>query len=350
MFARTIRKRAGVIDIMIDFLGSGALNLDLVYEIGDLEDVRSAGFDLYPGREISGDHETAKALIDFLHSRGILMAKSGGGSSANTICALSHFGHKVGFVGITGEDEAGSFILRSMEGVELSLVKQVGKSAVCVVVIEKEMRDRAMFVVPHDNEVDFLDSAVLKSVSNTKVLHFSSLVQSRGISIQKELANALRPEQILSFDPGELYAARGIKALSGILERTDLFFVTEEEVKIMTGIAGKAGLEAIYPLLSGNRTGHNSLGLNLFKDTGGAAIICKQGQKGAAIYGPEVSMTIPAERVLRVVDNTGAGDAFNAGFLNAMLQGASAHECIRSGVRLAALSLSAFGRDWLARL
>jgi sugar/nucleoside kinase (ribokinase family) len=331
---------------MIDFLGSGALNLDLVYEVDDLEDVRSAGFDLYPGREISGDHETAKALIDFLRNRGILMAKSGGGSSANTICILSRLGHKVGFVGVTGEDEAGSFILNSMEGVDFSLVKHIGKSAVCVVVIEKEMRNRAMFVAPHDHEVDFLDSAVLKSVFNTRVLHFSSLVQSRGISTQKKLANALKPKQILSFDPGELYAARGIKALSGILKRTDLLFVTEEEVKIMTGMAGKAGLEAIYPLLGRN----GSVGLNLFKDTEGAAIIYKQGSNGATIYSPWMSFSIPAEKVLEVVDNTGAGDAFNAGFLSAMLQGASAHECIGSGVRLAAFSLSAFGRGWLAKL
>jgi sugar/nucleoside kinase (ribokinase family) len=331
---------------MIDFLGSGALNLDLVYEIGDLEDVRSAGFDLFAGREISGDHETAEALIDFLDNHGTLMAKSGGGSSANTICALSRLGHRTGFIGIAGKDQAGDFILSSMKGVELSLVKQVGKSAVCVVVIEKEMRNRAMFVAPHDHEVDFPDSAVLKDVFNTRVLHFSSLVQSRGISTQKELANALEPEQILSFDPGELYAARGVEALSGILKRTDFLFVTEEEVKIMTGMAGKAGLEAIYPLLGRN----GSVGLNLFKDTGGAAIICKQGPKGATIYSPEVSVTIPAEKVLKIVDNTGAGDAFNAGFLHVMLQGASAHECLRSSVRLAALSLSAFGRGWLDSL
>ncbi len=336
---------------MIDFLGSGALNLDLVYEVDNLEDVRSAGFDLYPGHEISGDHETAEALMDFLDSQGTLMAKSGGGSSANTICTLSRLGHRAGFIGIAGKDKTGDFILSSMKGVELSLVKQVGRSAICVIIIEKAQRDRAMFVAPHDREVEFPDSAILKSVLNTKALHFSSLVQSRGISTQKELANALKPEQVLSFDPGELYAARGFEALSGILKRTDILFITEEEVKIMTGMAGKAGLEAIYPLLSENRTGHNaSVGLNLFKDTGGAAIVCKQGPRGAVIYSHEVSVTIPAEKVLKIVDNTGAGDAFNAGFLNAMLQGAPARECLRSGVRLAAFSLSAFGRGWLDRL
>jgi len=339
-----------VIDNMIDFLGSGAINLDFVYEVDNLEDVRSAGFDLHSGHEISGDHEMAKALMDFLDSQGTLMAKSGGGSSANTICALSRLGHRAGFIGTAGEDQAGNFMLSSMKGVDLSLVKQVGRSAICIIIIEKAQRDRAMFVAPHDSEVEFPDSAILKSVLNTKVLHFSSLVQSRGISIQKEIANALKPEQVLSFDPGELYAARGIEALSGILKRTDILFITEEEVKIMTGMAGRAGLEAIYPLLSENRTDHKSLGLNLFKDTGGVVIVCKQGPKGATIYSSEVSVTIPAEKVLKIVDNTGAGDAFNAGFLHVMLQGAPASECLRSGVRLAAFSLSAFGRDWLARL
>lgn len=335
---------------MIDFLGSGALNLDLVYEVDNLGDVRSAGFDLHPGHEISGDHKTAKALMDFLHIHGTLMAKSGGGSSANTICALSCLDHRTGFIGTAGRDQAGNFILSSMKGVDSSLVKQVGRSAICIIIIEKTQRDRAMFVAAHDREVEFPDSAILKSVLDTRVLHFSSLVRSRGISIQKEMANALKPEQVLSFDPGELYAARGIEALTGILKRTDILFITEEEVKIMTGKAGKAGLETIYPLLSENRTGHNPLGLNLFKDTGGAIIVCKQGPGGAAIYSPEVSVTIPAEKVIKIVDNTGAGDAFNAGFLHLMLQGAPANECLRSGVLLAALSLSAFGRDWLARL
>ena len=92
------------------------------------------------------------------------------------------------------------------------------------------------------------------------------------------------------------------------------------------------------------------MGLNIFKDTGGPTTVCKQGPKGASIYSPEVSVTIPAEKVLKIVDNTGAGDAFNAGFLHVMLQGAPAHECLRSGVRLAALSLSTFGRSWLDRL
>jgi ribokinase len=335
---------------MIDFLGSGALNLDLIYKVDSLGDVRSAGFDLYPGHEISGDHKTAKALMDFLHSHGVLLAKSGGGSSANTICALGRLGHRVCFIGTVGEDEAGDFILSSMKTVDSSLVKQVGRSGICIIVIEKKARDRAMFVVSHDREMEFLNSVIQKSVLDARVVHLSSMVQPHGISMQKGLAEVLAKEQILSFDPGELYASRGIEALSGIFKRTDILFITEEELRLMTGRTGKAGFDVVYPLLSEGRTNHDPSVLKLFQDTGGSAIVCKQGSRGATIYSPNLSITIPAEKVLKIVDNTGAGDAFNAGFLHVMLQGASIHKCLMSGIRLAALSMSDFGRCWLDRL
>jgi ribokinase len=238
-----------------------------------------------------------------------------------------------------------------MKDVDTSLIKQVGKNAVCVVIIDKIAHDRTMFVAPHDIEMDTPEPETLKSVLNTKVLHLSSLVQPHGIYIQEKLTDVLRQEQILSFDPGELYAAKGIKALSGILRRTDILFVTEEEVEIMTHMAGNIGLETIYSMLNSNRTRYNtSVGLNLFKYTEGPAIVYKKGAKGAAIYSPKVYTEMSAEKVLKIVDNTGAGDAFNAGFLNVMFQGASAVECLKSGIRLAAFSLSFFGREWLNRL
>ena len=333
---------------MVDFLGSGALNLDLVYEVDDLAKVRSAGFNLYPGREISGDHEKAEALMDFLHNCGTLMAKSGGGSAANTICALSRLGHKTGFMGVAGKDEAGAFILSSMKGVDCSLVNQVGRSAMCVVLIEKGAGNRAMFVAPHDHELKIPGSEILEYVSSVRTLHFSSLVRSHGISIQRELATALKAWQILSFDPGELYCAKGLEALSTILRRTDLLFITEEEVEMLTGKTSAAGLDAVYSLLHKREDGYNGLmGLSFFKESRGSAIICKQGPKGASIYSPQLSVTVSAEEVLEVVDNTGAGDAFNAGFLHALFQGGSAIECLRAGTRLAARCLSAFGRAWL---
>ncbi|NIA08232.1 MAG: hypothetical protein GWP10_00270 [Nitrospiraceae bacterium] len=333
---------------MIEFLGSGALNLDLIYEVEDLAEVRSTGLGLYAGREISGDQEGARDLIEFLDHHGVLRAKTGGGSSANTIYALSHLGHKTGFVGVVGADEAGAFILDSMQGVDLSYVKRIGRSAICIVIIEKERRNRAMFVAPHDHECDFLDPEALRNLSPRGILHLSSLASPYGIHAQTELLAAMGPEQVLSFDPGELYCAVGIEGLLPILERTGILFITREEIEILTDMAYMAGIEVIYPLLY--KRPSNQMDPRLFRDVGGPAIVCKQGPEGASIYSPNNPLSYPAEEVPEVIDNTGAGDAFNAGLLHALSEGRSANACLKAGIWLAGLSLSGFGRNWLARL
>ncbi len=328
----------------IEFLGSGALNLDLIYEVEDLEEVRSTGIDLCPGREISGDHRMAEELTRFLDHCGVLRARSGGGSSANTIYALSRLGHRTAFTGVVGADEAGTFILDSMRGVDLSYVRRVGESAVCVVIIDRE-RNRAMFVAPHGHECDSLDPEVLKMLSPSGIVHLSSLANPRAIHVQAELVASMEPGLILSFDPGELYCAVGLKGLLSILNRTDILFITEEEIEMLTEKGYRSGIKATYPLLY--KRNSSQTGLRPFRDSGGPVIVCKQGPGGAAVYGPEGLLSSPAQEVLEIVDNTGAGDAFDAGLLHAMSEGRSTHACLKAGTWLASLSLSGFGRNWL---
>ena len=338
----------------LEFLGSGALNLDIIYEIEDMALVRRSGFDLHPGREISGSHREAEKLVDFLESHGTLRTRSGGGSSANTICCLSLLGHRTGFAGVTGEDQAGGFVLEDMAEVDCSMVKKRGKTAVCIVVMEKTGQDRAMFVAPHSMEMCFADPEVVERVGDTEVLHLSSLVHTRGLNSQGKLVDALRPDQFLSFDPGELYAARGLRALSGILKRTDVLFITEQETEMLfPGLSWEQGLKELYPLINRNRTedrGCRCLVNEIFREAGGPLIICKRGRRGVSAFTPALSFSCPAERVSRIVDNTGAGDAFNAGFLHAASSGRPIAECMKAGVRTAAMSLSGFGREWMEGL
>ena len=55
-----------------------------------------------------------------------------------------------------------------------------------------------------------------------------------------------------------------------------------------------------------------------------------------------MGITVPAPRV-RAVDTTGAGDAFNGGFLSAFLEGRSPRECLRLGNYVGARSTLAVG-------
>ena len=77
--------------------------------------------------------------------------------------------------------------------------------------------------------------------------------------------------------------------------------------------------------------------------------VVKLGRRGSCWVSPDLDIEVPAP-VVRVVDTTGAGDAFNGGFLAARLQGAPPAKALRAGNRLGALSARrAGGVDALRR-
>lgn len=67
-------------------------------------------------------------------------------------------------------------------------------------------------------------------------------------------------------------------------------------------------------------------------------IVVKLGAAGSRVVGGGVDIVSPAARVSRVVDSTGAGDAFNAGVLAALLRRRSLAQAVRLGNRIGALS------------
>ncbi|MDO4642649.1 MAG: sugar kinase [Cardiobacteriaceae bacterium] len=73
------------------------------------------------------------------------------------------------------------------------------------------------------------------------------------------------------------------------------------------------------------------------QQAGVTEIVLKQGKAGALYATADTRLAVQGENVAQVVDTTSAGDAFNAGFLNAYLQGAEPQKCCHDGNRLAAI-------------
>ena len=286
-------------------VGSGALNLDLFYEVEDLRP-----FGLEPGGEVWGSREEFLALKAALKREGRFITASGGGSAANTIYALKSWGFETGFIGIVGEDEEGEQVLAELYGVELSRVVKRGRTGLCLIVLDAQ-RDRAIFVSPHSDEEALLE----RNFSTTKEewLHLSSLVTDEGFSFHLGLKEKhLGP---VSLDPGEVYARRG-KGLLPLLRGAEVLFLTEQELLLL-------GEEAL---------------------TGLAKRIClKRGRAGARLF-DGATFEVPPARAPKVVDNTGAGDVFDAGVLAGLLSGLGLAAAGRLAADLAALSLRDYGR------
>ncbi len=121
-----------------------------------------------------------------------------------------------------------------------------------------------------------------------------------------------------SWDFGWNEPLTGDRGLIDLIDALDFVFVNEREAKLYTG---EPTLAAALPHWRQRK----------------AITIIKQGEIGATWLAPDRDIHFPAPRV-KVVDTTGAGDAFNAGFLVAWLRGESPAQCLAAGNKTGAAS------------
>ncbi len=311
---------------MKDVIGIGALNLDLMYEVKDLPTLRQEGWPLRAGREISMPPEEFRKLVWRVTQTGTLKFRSGGGSAANTVVALAMMGFQTGFVGRVGTDGEGEFVLREMAGVDLSQVKREGASGVCLVVLDRQ-RDRALVVQPHANDAVCFEDFDLSYLSTTRYLHMSSFVGDSPLKAQRQLMTVLPPEVLVSLDPGELYARRGLDEILPLIRRASVLLATAHEICALTGRDDyRAGCRDILSL-------------------GPVVVVCKMGQEGAYLASGEGVKRFHPEEETEIVDNTGAGDVYNAGFLAGLLHGRAYDDCMAFAHRAAVKSIGGYGRQ-----
>jgi len=307
-------------------IGIGALNLDLLYEVDALAALRKQGWPLHAGREQSLTAGEFKKLLKGLEQQGTLRFRSGGGSAANTILALAGMGFQTGFVGRVGADEEGAFILSEMKGVDLAQVKAGGASGICVVVLDSR-RDRALVVQPNANDSLRFEDLDLSYLSNGRYLHLSAFVGDAPFDAQRGLMEVLPAKVKVSLDPGELYAQRGREAILPLIKRSSVILATDHEICFLMGTADyKAGCKEIASL-------------------GPDCVVCKRGEQGAYLFSREGEAEFRPQEAVEVVDNTGAGDVYDAGFLAGLLQGRQLTACLALAHAMAAKSLGGYGRQ-----
>jgi ribokinase len=311
---------------MKDVIGIGALNLDLMYEVESLAGLREEGWPLHAGRETSLAPGEFKRLLKAVEDRGALRFRSGGGSAANTVVALARMGFQTGFVGRLGADAAGAFILSQMQGVEPTQIRTGGSSGVCLVVLDRS-RDRALVVQPNANDDLSLADLTIPYLSEGRYIHLSAFVGDTPFDAQKRLMSVLPPQVKVSLDPGELYARRGRAAILPLIERSSILFTTAHEICLLVGADDyRAASREIATL-------------------GPEIVVCKRGEEGTYLFSLEGEQEFRPQGKTEVVDNTGAGDVFNAGFLAGLLLDKPLANCLAFAHAMAAKSLGGYGRE-----
>lgn len=304
-----------------DFAGCGALNWDIFFEVEDLSTFKFENLEISPGREIVLKREKFLKFLKFLEKKEKFLFECGGGSSANTIYALSLWGFKNFFLGAVGKDQFGKKILEEFEnaGVNTEFIIKGKNSSLAIILLDKK-KDRFIAVSPGDSEELLPNSeTIFPNISNINIsFHFSSFASKSGQNFQKNLLSKLNKK--ISFDPGEVYTKLGKTFLDPFFKKTEILFITEYELK-KTGFI-----------------------LNELLNLGIEKIFLKKGKAGAECYTKEKKISFPALEIEKIVDNTGAGDYFNAGVLAGLKLGLSEEDALKLGIYSAGMSLRDFGR------
>ena len=251
-----------------------------------------------------------------------------GSSSAIFASNLGCLGAKVAFIGKTGVDLFGDFIIKSLheKAVDTTGIVQDKSCSTGATVVINFNEDRAMITHPGAMETFSVDEVNWDLIRQSRHLHISSyFIQP---SLQKDIHNIFREARRLglttSFDPQWDPAEKWDIDLDHMLPDVDLFFPNESEIL--------------------NLTKSNTIANALQKiQSSGNIIIIKQGSRGSTLLQNGKANTLPAFLNKEVVDAIGAGDSFNAGFVYRFLQNKPLDDCQRFGNMIAAVSTTAAG-------
>jgi sugar/nucleoside kinase (ribokinase family) len=257
----------------------------------------------------------------------------GGGSGANIAAWLAVDGAEVAFVGRRGSDIAGRN--RDMElmgyGVDARLVMDPERSTGTCVVMVTHKGDRTMLSDPGANAAlspDDLPQDLFASGTHLHVSGYTLLNPGSRTAALAACQMASRAGMTVSVDAASPapVARAGAEPFLQMTNGASLLLANEDEAAALTGRedAEQAGrvLTAWYP-----------------------QVVMKLGAEGALFCanGPVEPVRAPAVPVEHIVDPTGAGDAFCAGFLPPWLDKKPPGEALASGCRLAAQALAILG-------
>jgi len=267
------------------------------------------------------------------------MSMSLGGAESNVAIGLARLGHAVRWGGRLGADDVGAFALRTLrsEGVDTATVVRDPGRATGILLVEKRVADisrvayyRAFSAGSAVEVADVRDSFD----ASTRVLHLTGITPALSDSAADATLWAARRARelgvLVSVDVNyraRLWPPETASAVLGpIAALADVVFASDDELHLIADGADEAA--RVRALLGG----------------GVREVVVTRGGDGSAVFTATGSAASAARRV-PVVDTIGAGDAFTAGYLSALLDGLPLAERLDRGAVLGAFAVSASG-DW----
>ena len=253
-----------------------------------------------------------------------------GGDAVNESIALAGMGLKVAAVCALGMDIAGNVILQALHraGVDTSRVSRPPHLDTPIANLQVALDGSRVSVNARATRLEgfAIDPTAL---TGARVVSLASLFRPplEDFASVKALIRAAKADGAILCADTKLPLREGITlaGLNDVLPMIDYMFPNEKEAAWYTG---QTTLEDMAKALTDLGVGH---------------VIVKAGPLGCHVRGDGAAFSLPAVPVGHVVDTTGAGDNFVAGFIRGILMGADLEACARAGLEQAARAITHTG-------
>lgn len=249
--------------------------------------------------------------------------QSAGGQTATAMVALQRLGMKTAYAGRFGSDDAGLFGRESLakEGVNLEYAETIGDATnqLAFIIIDAGSGERTI-IWDRDEQLSYrADEAPIDLASRGRVLHLDAHDPPACAAMARVARDA---SAIVTADIDNIY-----EGVQDLLPLIDVLITSSEFPHRLTGIADLR--TSLVEMKS--RYGCPIVGATL-------------GARGALVYCDGEFIESSAFAVPGGCrDTTGAGDAFHAGFMYAMLHGEDLENCMRTANAVAALKCRSLG-------
>ena len=251
-----------------------------------------------------------------------------GGSVANSIVGLSQLGNNVGFIGKISDDELGKKYEDGLkkENVEYFYLKKKEEvpTGTCLILITPDSERTMVTFLGTAGKIGKNDIDT-NAIKKSEILFLEGYLWDEG-EPRKAFDKAINCANKVAMSLSDLFCVERHKKhfLNLVKQKLDITFANEQE--IMSLIDTKNFDDVIQ-----------------FSKEIKKLIIITRGSKGALAVNNEEVFECSAQKDLKIIDLTGAGDLFASGFLDSHVKGKKLNECLQNGTKMSSKIIQVIG-------
>ena len=251
-----------------------------------------------------------------------------GGSVANSIVGISQLGDKTGFIGKISDDEFGSNYEEGLkkENVEYFYSKKKEKlpTGTCLILVTPDSERTMCTFLGTAGKINENDVSS-KAIKESEIIFLEGYLWDEG-EPKKAFDKAINSANKVAMSLSDQFCVDRHKPdfLNLVKNKLDITFANEQEITSL--IEAKNFKEVIN-----------------FSKQLNKLVIVTRGEKGAIVIKGDEVVENSAQKNLNIVDLTGAGDLFAAGFLHGYINKFSFKECLTKGTEMSSKVIQQIG-------